>query len=425
MIVIFGKGKTGESVKRFLDSKGIDKIIIDDKDRFKLDNTVKEIVISPGVPFFHRIYKEAKKLNIPVISEIELADRFYKGKKIAITGTDGKTTTTSLIYHILKDIQNTFVGGNYGIPFIDIVDKTDKDSTVVLELSSFQLYSCKNFRPDIAIVLNISKDHLDWHKKMCHYILSKYKITKNQTYKDFLILNYDDHIVRNFQSKADKYYFSIKEIPKNLKGIYLKDHKKSDINTATFILQDNKKVEFTINTKLVGLHNIQNIMASILATYLYGLKIEDIIKKIETFESLPHRIEFITEIQGVKFYNDSKATTVQAVMRALESFDKGIFLILGGINKGGDFSILKNLLKDRVKKVFIIGRDREEIESMIKPFCETEKVNSLEEATKKSFESAEKGDVVLLSPGCASFDMFKSYVDRGNQFKDIVRKLNG
>ncbi|MCX7760478.1 MAG: UDP-N-acetylmuramoyl-L-alanine--D-glutamate ligase [Hydrogenothermaceae bacterium] len=425
MVVVFGKGKTGEAVKRFLDSKGIENILIDDKDRFKLDRKVEEIVISPGVPFFHNIYKEAKKLAIPVISEIELADRFYKGKKIAITGTDGKTTTTSIIYHILKDIPNTFVGGNYGIPFVDIVDKTDENSTVVLELSSFQLYSCKNFKPEIAVVLNISKDHLDWHKKMSHYILSKYKITKNQTDKDFLILNYDDPIVRDFSSKADKYYFSTEQIPENLKGIYMKDYKKSDINTATFVLQIDKKIEFTVNTKLVGLHNIQNIMASILATYLYGLKIEDIIEKIESFEPLPHRIEFVKEIQGVKFYNDSKATTVQAVKRALESFDKGIILILGGINKGGDFSILGNILKERVKKVYIIGRDKDQIESMIKPFCETEKVDSLEEAVKKSFKSAENGDTVLLSPGCASFDMFKSYADRGNQFKDIVRKLDG
>lgn len=426
MILIYGKGKTGEAVKRFLDDIGKDSVVVDDRDSITNLDGVELIVVSPGVPFYHDIYKKATLRKIPIISEIEFADRYFKGKKIAITGTDGKTTTTSLIYHILNGEKEAYIGGNYGIPFVDIVSRASKNSVAVLELSSFQLYSTKNFKPDIAVFLNISKDHLDWHKKFCHYLFSKLKITKNQTEDDKLILNYDDEIVSKTNSKADKYYFSLKKLPQDKKGIYLLDYKRQeDISIIKAVLQENQERIFTIETKLIGMHNVQNIMAAFLAVYLYGLDIEYILEKIKTFEPLPHRIEFVREINGVRFYNDSKATTVQAVMRALESFDGKIILILGGINKGGDFSILGKTLKEKVKKVFLIGKSKDEIEDMIKEFCVTEKVDKLEDAVKGAYKIAEKSDTVLLSPGCASFDMFKSYADRGEKFKEIVKQLDG
>lgn len=426
MIVVYGKGKTGEAVKRFLDSLGKESILIDDKDSFDDFSKVQMIVVSPGVPFYHNIYSIAKKNRIPIISEIELADKYYKGKKIAITGTDGKTTTTSLIYHILKEKRDSYVGGNYGIPFVDIIQQAKKDSTVVLELSSFQLYSTVEFKPDIAVWLNISKDHLDWHKKFSHYCLSKAKITKNQGEKDTLILNWDDEILRRLKSRAKILLFSLRKLPDKTDGVYLQNFKREgDCTVLTLTLRMDREMILSLRTKLIGLHNASNIMASLLATYISGLELDYILHKIESFEPLPHRIEFVRKLRGVSFYNDSKATTVQAVMRALESFDGKIVLILGGINKGGDFSTLGKLLSEKVKGVFIIGSSKEEIYRMVKDFCPARMVNSLEEAVKEGLEIAEKSDTVLLSPGCASFDMFKNYADRGERFREIVRRLNG
>lgn len=424
MVLIFGKGKTGTAVKEFLDRKVIDNIIVDDSDSYKITKDIEYIVVSPGVPFFHKIYKIAKEYRIPIMSELELADRYYRGKKIAITATDGKTTTSSLIYHILKD-ENVFLAGNIGIPFIDVVDKSDDRTTTVLELSSFQLYQSQNFKPDIAIILNISKDHLDWHKRFIHYVASKHKITKNQTEKEFLILNYDDEILRKCNSNANIYYFSLGKLPEKLKGVFLKDYSRGIKNRLVLTIRDKEEFDISIETELIGYHNAQNIMASVLACYLYGTDIQTISQRVETFKPLPHRIEFVKEVNGVVFFNDSKATTVQAVARALESFDGKVFLILGGINKGGDFSVLKDLLREKVKKVFLIGKSRDEIDSMIRDYCETEKVESLENAVMESYKNAEKSDIILLSPGCASFDMFKSYADRGNRFKEIVDKIDG
>ncbi|MGC8869143.1 MAG: UDP-N-acetylmuramoyl-L-alanine--D-glutamate ligase [Sulfurihydrogenibium sp.] len=419
MILIYGKGKTGTELKSFLDSKGIQNIILDDND--SIENVKPElIIVSPGVPFFKEIYRFAKKNRIPIISDIEYAYRFFKGDVIAITGTDGKTTTTSLIYDIFKSVssKNVFVGGNYGIPFINAVDKNY--DLAVLELSSFQLYSTKTFKPKIAILLNISKDHLDWHKKINHYVLSKFKIFKNQTEKDYLILNHDDSCLRNIQAKSKVYYFSLNTLPKDKKGIFLKDKKD---NQYLLKLRDVSEKDLVVKTKLIGLHNLQNIMASILAAYLYGLDLDKVLEVIEKFEPLPHRIEFVANIKGISFYNDSKATTVQAVEKAIDSFDKNVILILGGINKGGDFSTLKDKLKEKVKKAIIIGRDKEEIKRMIEEYTDVELSSSLEDAVMKAFNSAENGYTVILSPGCASFDMFKSYADRGENFKKIVKNL--
>jgi UDP-N-acetylmuramoylalanine--D-glutamate ligase len=419
MILIYGKGKTGTELKSFLDSKGIHNIILDDND--SIENVKPElIIVSPGVPFFKEIYRFAKKNRIPIISDIEYAYRFFKGDIIAITGTDGKTTTTSLIYDIFMSVssKNVFVGGNYGIPFINAVDKNY--DLAVLELSSFQLYSTKTFKPKIAILLNISKDHLDWHKKIKHYVLSKFKIFKNQTEKDYLILNHDDSCLRNIQAKSKVYYFSLNTLPKDKKGIFLKNKKD---NQYLLTIRDVSEKDLVVKTKLIGLHNLQNIMASILAAYLYGLDLDKVLEVIEKFEPLPHRIEFVANIKGISFYNDSKATTVQAVEKAIDSFDKNVILILGGINKGGDFSTLKDKLKEKVKKAIIIGRDKEEIKRMIEKYTDVELASSLEDAVMKAFNSAEKGYTVILSPGCASFDMFKSYADRGEKFKKIVKNL--
>jgi len=401
MLLIYGKGKTGQSVYKFCKEKSIKATMVDDSDFFPdLLKEVKKVVVSPGIPFYHRIYKEAKKRKVPVISDIEFAYEFYSGKIIAITGTDGKTTTTSLIYEILKNAGfDVCVGGNYGIPFIEIAQKSDKDSTVVLELSSFQLYSIKDFKPDIAVILNIDTDHLDWHKKRKHYVLSKLKITKNQDKKDILIVKKGI----NVKTKANKIEVDLNTYLKN-KMLTIQDIK---INTDRLSLK--------------GIHNLENIVFSVLTALNLGVSPEVIKSTVEKFKPLPHRLEFIEEIKGVKFYNDSKSTTVHATVKALQSFKENVILILGGINKGSDFSRI-NKFKEKIKSVIIIGRDKNEIKNQISNksiFLE----NSLEEAVKKALNLAEKGDTILFSPACASFDMFKNYIERGEKFKKIVKEL--
>jgi len=470
LVLIYGKGKTGESIKKYLEKKNIKSLIIDDNDSLPENENIDTIIVSPGVPFFNRIFKYAKKRKIPIISEIEFAYRQCNGncEIIAITGTDGKTTTTSLIYEVLKEIsdKNVYVGGNYGIPFVEILDKIEEASfsyqepldqednpldiansdktmnknnistshvspltshvsplIVVLELSSFQIYSTKTLKPKVSIILNISTDHLDWHKKEKHYILSKLKLLKNT---EFSVLNYDDKCLKNIKDK-NVYYFSLKELPEDVKGIYLKEYRKEDgLNVYNLVLKDDITEEIQVKTQLIGFHNLQNIMATILTAYLLNIDIDKVVKKIKEFKPLSHRIEFIKEVEGVKFYNDSKSTTVQAVEKAIESFDENVVLILGGINKGGDFSKLGSLLKTKVLSAFIIGRDKEQICQMIKDYTNSIKKESLEEAVKDAFEVAKSNKaVVLFSPGCASFDMFKNYADRGNKFKEIVESLNG
>lgn len=463
MVLIYGKGKTGESIKKYLEKKNIKSLIIDDNDPLPESENIDTIIVSPGVPFFNRIFKYARKRRIPIISEIEFAYRQCNGncEIIAITGTDGKTTTTSLIYEVLKEIsdKNVYVGGNYGIPFVEILDKIEEASfsyqkpldqkdnpldiansdknmnknnistshvspfIVVLELSSFQIYSTKTLKPKVSIILNISTDHLDWHKKEKHYVLSKLKLLKNT---EFSVLNYDDKCLKNIKGK-NVYYFSLKELPEDVKGIYLNEYRREDgLNVYNLVLKDDKTEEIQVKTQLIGFHNLQNIMATILTAYLLNVDIDKVIEKIKEFKPLSHRIEFVKEVEGVKFYNDSKSTTVQAVEKAIESFDENVVLILGGINKGGDFSKLGSLLKTKVLSAFIIGRDKEQIYQMIKDYTNSIKKESLEEAVKDAFEVAKSNKaVVLFSPGCASFDMFKNYADRGNKFKEIVESLNG
>jgi UDP-N-acetylmuramoylalanine--D-glutamate ligase len=404
MILIYGKGKTGQSVYKFCKENSIDCIILDDAD-FDVSalDKIKEIVISPGIPFYHQVYKEAKKRKIPVISDIEFAYRFFKGKIIAITGTDGKTTTTTLVYEILKNAGlDVHIGGNYGIPFIDFVKHSDKSSIAVLELSSFQLYSTKNFKPDIAVILNIDKDHLDWHKKLKHYILSKLKITKNQTKEDLLIIN------------------------ENLKPCVKTNAKLETVNLNKFLSEENlkiKSVKIPLNEiKLKGNHNLENIVFASIVSLNLNIDPEIIKNTVVNFSPLAHRLEFVKKINEVSFYNDSKSTTVQATIKAVESFENPVILILGGIDKGGDFSKL-NFYKNKIKSIFIIGKDREKIKKQIN----LENVflkDTLEDAVKKAYITAEKEDVILFSPACASFDMFKNYVDRGEKFKKIVESLN-
>jgi len=272
----------------------------------------------------------------------------------------------------------------------------------------------KSFKPEVSAFLNFSVDHLDWHKKLKHYFLSKEKLFRLMKKDSYAILNYENESIRNVRTEAKKIFFSTQE----KKDIFIKD--KIYIN-----LEEKRTIIENRNKNLIGKHNLKNISVAIFVALMYGLKSDEINEKIETFEPLPHRLEFVKEINGVLFYNDSKSTTVQSLKVAIESFDSPILLIVGGINKGGDFSQISPLLKEKVKKVFLIGRDSSEINDMIKDSCETQICNNLKEAVERAYHDAKKGDVVLLSPGCASFDMFKGYSHRGDSFKDIVESLDG
>lgn len=425
MLLIYGKGKTGKSLKDLSDFVNIQAKIVDDSDFSKISNlnNFNKIVVSPGIPFFHQIFKKAKKEKIEIEGEIEFAHKFFNGKTISIIGTDGKSTTTKMSYEILKSFyEDIFIGGNYGIPFseivVDVLKKKTKNPIVVLELSSFQIYSTKNFKPDIVAFLNFSTDHLDWHKTEKHYLYSKLKIFKNLTEKETAILNFDDETTKSVETKAKKYFFSLKELPDGFEGIFLKENK--------FYIKLNsiEKPLFQRNIiKLKGNHNLQNAMVATLIGYLNNVPLKNIENTLKKFQPLPHRLEFVKSINGIDFYNDSKATTVQAVKKSIDSFEKNVILIAGGINKGGDFSKLNPVLKKKVKKVFLFGHSKNEIKEMIKSSTQVEIVNNLEEAVLKSFKEAEKGDTILLSPGCSSFDMFKSYADRGNRFKSLINSI--
>ncbi len=396
MKLIYGKGSTGQALANFCEKKNIDYVVVDDND-FKpsMLNNIDEIIVSPGIPFFADIYKLAKKNKIPIIGEIEFAYRYKKGKIIAITGTDGKSTTSKLVYDVLKDFyNNVFIGGNYGIPFISFVDNLTGDSITVLEVSSFQLYSTKAFKPDIAVILNIDVDHLNWHKKLKHYVCSKLKITKNQTDKDYLIIN------------------------ENLKKLSFK--------TKAQVLEiDIKETDF-LNTEklnLKGKHNLENISVAIKIAKILELDLEKVKKAVENFKPLEHRLEYLGNFNGRKIYNDAKSTTVQATKKAIEAMDSPVILIAGGIDKGGNFKDLVDVLRKKVKLVVLIGKDKEKIHKQIN-FQKTLFASTLEEALNISIKHSDKGDTILFSPACASFDMFKNYIDRGNQFKKLVKKLN-
>jgi len=413
VILIYGKGKTGKALSDYMSSSSIPHIIRDDKDFQEKDlDQVNTVVISPGIPFYHKIYRLSRKRGIEVIGDIEYAYRLYRGCLIAVTGTDGKSTTTHIIGQFLKE-KNPFVGGNYGEPFINAVKENKKLS--VLELSSFQIYSTKTFRPNTAVLLNIAVDHLDWHKRKSHYYLSKYKIFKRLEKHNTAVLNFDQEIVRNLKTRAKKYYFSVERLPSNYEGIYFCGN---SLILKTY--RNINRIDIS-DFKLKGLHNIQNLMASVMTAYISGVPIWEIERKIPRIKPLPFRIQYVKTIGGVEFYNDSKSTTVQSVVKAVESFpDKNVFLILGGIYKGGDFSVLKEF--ENLKGVFIIGRDKRVIKNMIKEkniyLCD-----SLDTAVKEAYKRAEMGDVVLFSPGCSSFDMFKNYMERGEKFNKIVESL--
>ncbi len=377
------------------------------------------IVISPGVPSSADIVVKAKNMGIKVLSEIEVASWFCKAPIVAVTGTNGKTTTTSLIGFILKNAGfKTIVAGNIGAPFSDFVLDVDEESVVVLEVSSFQLDHIETFKPKVAVLLNITPDHLDRYASFGDYILSKFRIFKNQKENDFAVYNYDDEIVQPYVESLNLIKMPFSVVERLPVGAFIDD--------GYIVLKFENKEERIAKMgeiKIRGIHNVYNSLAAALAARAMEVKDEIIRESLKAFEGVAHRLEFVREINGVKFINDSKATNVNSLWYALESFDEPIILIAGGRDKGNDYSKVYDLVKKKVKLIVAIGESKEKIYNEFKTLTNVVKVNSMEEAVKISFENAIPGDVVLLSPACASFDMFDDYEHRGEVFKKLVNDL--
>lgn len=383
-----------------------------------------EIIKSPGIPDKADLVVKAKEKNIPVISEIEFAGRYTNAKTICITGSNGKTTTTLLTYHILKKAgYNVGLGGNVGKSFAYQVAKENFDY-YVLELSSYQLDGMYDFKADIAVLLNITPDHLDRYEyKFENYVASKFRITQNQTKNDAFIYCADDAVMQEFMKhhpiKAQLIPFSIKKTIEG-NGAFL--------NENEIILNYNnnpKPLTMTIEQlALAGKHNVYNSMAASLAARIVDIRKDIIRESLEDFENAEHRLEFVASINGIEFINDSKATNVNSTWYALESMQKPTVLILGGQDKGNNYEELVDLVKEKVKAIVCLGVDNKKIIKAFKGTVETiVEASSAVEAVAMSYKLASKGDAVLLSPACASFDMFQNYEDRGVQFKSAVRGL--
>ncbi len=379
------------------------------------------IVVSPGVPVDSPLLAQARSLGETVIGEIELAAWFLRGPIVAITGSNGKTTTTSLTGEILTaGGLPTLVGGNIGTPAISLAAQAKPDSVIVLEVSSFQLETIQTFRPRVAVVLNVTPDHLDRHRTFEAYVDAKARMFENQQGTDFAVLNEDDPtcVTMAARTRAKVFWFSRKKEVKQ----------GARVQGGNILFRDGAEKEAqreimqVSEVPLKGAHNLENVLAAICAGALMGCAPEKIRQAVRDFKAVEHRLEFVATIRGVEYYNDSKATNVDATIKALESFPANIHLILGGKDKGSDYSVLNDLLRQRVKRVYTIGAAAAKIESQIKG-VEVVRAETLENAVRKANAVAEAGDMVLLAPACASFDQFKNYEQRGQVFKEVVRGL--
>jgi UDP-N-acetylmuramoylalanine--D-glutamate ligase len=441
-VLVVGLGKSGVASALFLKARGARVTVSDTKSpdelRGEIPNLLEggitvetgghgertfrgqdQIVVSPGVPVDAPQLAQAREQGIPVIGEIELAARFLKGRIVAITGSNGKTTTTALTGEVISTGGlESLVGGNIGTPAISLVEESTNDSFVVLEVSSFQLETVQSFHPFIAMVLNITPDHLDRHSTFEAYVDAKARIFENQTGEDFAVLNADDPTCVGLASrtKARKIWFSrAKEVEI---GAWLR--------SGQIVFRDDgqeREIMPVSEIKLKGAHNLENVLAAVCAGILTQIEPARIRRAVQEFRAVEHRLEYVATVRGVDFYNDSKATNVDATIKALESFPANIHLILGGKDKGSDYTVLKPLLKERARRVYTIGAAAEKIESHLGGIVEVVRAGTLDAAVKRAAASAESGDVVLLAPACASFDQFENYEHRGTAFKQTVRAL--
>ena len=441
-VLVVGLGKTGVALAGFLAGRGAEVIISDKKPESELKENcdalkgmrvtfdvgrhnadilsqVDMIIPSPGVPPFNELLTGGVERGIPIISEIELAFSYLKEPVIAITGTNGKTTTTKLLGEILKKWgKKIFVGGNIGNPLIEYVDGGERADYLVVEVSSFQLQWVKQFHPSVAVLLNTSSDHLDYHANFEAYVSMKERIFANQAPGDLAIFNADDAIAGEVSKKirGDILYFSSSQ--KLERGIFI------DNGVLRYRNSGGMEEEYPVGkVKLKGIHNLENVMAAVIASRRCGCPQKVIVEALETFKGMPHRMEFVRSRGGVEIYNDSKGTNVDAVKRALESFSGSVILLMGGRDKGGDYGILAGLIGEKVKKLVLFGEAREKIRSFLGKVVDMGSAENLKGAMEEACKSSSPGDVILLSPGCSSFDEFANYRERGNYFKEMAREL--
>jgi UDP-N-acetylmuramoylalanine--D-glutamate ligase len=377
------------------------------------------VVASPGVPWELPAFEAARERGVPVVAEVETASWFFKGTLVGVTGSNGKTTTTALLGRMLQESGlKTFVGGNIGLPLISMVDESDAESVAVVELSSFQLEGTESMDPQVAVILNITPNHLDRHPNLETYVEAKARILRNQTESDFAVLNADDPVVTGLAErvKGKKIFFSrTQDIPEGLllsEGhvVYRVGHLQRDLFSPG-------------DVKLRGVFNLENVLAAAAAACVLGADFDAIAKAVREFRGVEHRLEHAGDVLDVAFYNDSKATSVDATVKALGAFDRGIHLILGGKDKGAPYAPLIPLLKNRVREVLLIGAAAERIGRELAGAAEIVPAGDLEAAVRKAFSKARPGDVILLSPACASFDQFQDFEERGRRFKQIVEGL--
>ncbi len=451
-VLVVGLGKSGVASALFLKAHGARVTASDTKSGDELRNeipvlldhgitvetgghgerTFREqdlIVVSPGVPVDAPLLQQARSLGEVVIGEIELAAQFLPGPIVAITGSNGKTTTTTLTGEILTSAGlPTLVGGNIGTPAISLAERATRETAIVLEVSSFQLETIQTFHPKIAVVLNVTPDHLDRHRTLEVYVNAKSRIFENQNQNDFAVLNADDAtcVAMASRVRAQAFWFSRQKEVKQ--GVWVRDGNILFRDGTRFQKPAGREIMQLSEIPLKGAHNLENVLAAVCAGALMGCTPDKIRQAVRNFKAVEHRLEFVTSLRGVDYYNDSKATNVDATIKALESFPGNIHLILGGKDKGSDYSVLNQLLRQRVKRVYTIGAAAAKIESQIisqkAGGPELVHAETLENALRKASAVAEPGDVVLLAPACASFDQFKSYEHRGQTFKETVRGLN-
>ena len=439
-VLVIGAARSGLAGAEFLAKQGNQVVLTDMKQAVQVDNLAElgvsfvwgeqpdveaikpdYIVMSPGVPLTIPPVKYAKEHGIPVIGELELAYRNCKAPFAAITGTNGKTTTTTLIGELMKKTgRQVFVGGNIGVPIITYADKLQEEDIVVAEVSSFQLETVESFCPHLALMINLTPDHLDRHGDMAGYLAAKARIFENQKESDYLVLNYDDEALRELapQSRGKVIFFSQKH--KLEEGVYLDgSHVMLALNGESLFICNADEIA------IKGKHNLENAMGAIVFAYLSGVRAEDIRDVLMTFQGVEHRLEPVRTLNEVLYINDSKGTNPDSTIKAIEAYDRPIVIILGGKNKGVPFTELAGLVKERVKKAVLVGQAKEELAEALDAadFNDYVRTESFEEAVTKAAELAEPGDIVLLSPACTSWDMFSSFEERGRLFKKLVMEL--
>jgi UDP-N-acetylmuramoylalanine--D-glutamate ligase len=448
--VILGAGRSGIGVAKLLKKNGAKVFLSDNSSPDKLmyfdGKTLNELNIpfelgkhsdkifdydifvkSPGIPINSEVIVKALNLNKKVLSEIEIAYWFCECPIVAVTGTNGKTTTTVLTGEIFKNAGiDTKVCGNVGLAFSEVVEDVKKDSVVVLEVSSFQLESIESFKPAVSMFLTFTPDHIDWHGSMENYMKAKLKVNVNQNGTDVIVYNYDDIKINEQKNnfKSNKIAFSINENleKENLtSGCYSIE---KDIIYFDRNKNEREIVMYTDDIFIRGKHNLCNSLAAISAAKVFGISNEVIENTLKNFKGVEHRIEPVRELSGVKFYNDSKATNFDSLYVALESFEKNIVLIMGGKKGDNKFELIEDFVKNRVKKIFAIGQSSQAVKDYFSKYINVEIFKTLDDAVIKAFEYSESGDLVLFSPGYKSFDMFDNFEHRGSEFKKSVNKLN-